>query len=309
MNPKDIKQQNNMTNDNKDSKQYNMNMEILSSIKDIPCKTIPLSSNEIVKNNNISKINLVHSQENESIFSQKNTCSTTMIKDSLPNINNINYPFPNYFPNNSIFKRNINISPFLNPINYVQNFSPFYQFYLNSPNFYSPIFYNFNYTNNNYINNNELIPLEYNNNQFTTEIIENSDKFTFLNKKRNSDNKFPLTIKESENSLKINKNLQKNIETNKKEKKYGCKHFGCDITFKTEKLSTFHHLKMSPECQDDSIYLLKLIYETKKLLLKIIKGKRKSLDRFSSLYENTMKEISLVEHIKIYTGLHFNEII
>ena len=304
MNSKDIKQLNNVLNDNKDFNKYNINMEILSFIKDIP------SSDEIIKNNNISRINLTHAQDNESNISQKNTCSTATIKDFVSNINNFNYPFPNYLQYSSFLNPWINMSPFLNPINYVQNFSPFYQFNFNSPNFYSSIFYNFNFTNNNYINNN-IIPYENYNNQFFSKSIENSDKFTLLNKKRNLDNKTPLTINKFDISLKINNNIIKNEEKEKEneEKKYCCKHVGCNIFFKTKKLSIFHHLKMSPECQDDSIYLLKLINETKKLLLKNIKGKRKSFNRFSSLYEKTMNEIPLVEHIKIYTGLHFNEII
>jgi hypothetical protein len=64
---------------------------------------------------------------------------------------------------------------------------------------------------------------------------------------------------------------------------------------------------MSPECQEDSIYLLKLIFETKKLLLKDIDKNEVIFGKFSSLYEEAMRGISLDEYIKIYSGLKFED--
>ena len=64
---------------------------------------------------------------------------------------------------------------------------------------------------------------------------------------------------------------------------------------------------MSPECQEDSIYLLKLIFETKKLLLKNIEKNEKIFDKFSSLYEEAMRGISLDDYIKMYAGLKIQD--
>ena len=90
-------------------------------------------------------------------------------------------------------------------------------------------------------------------------------------------------------------------------KKYSCEHIGCECSFGTKKLGIFHHFKMSPECQEDSIYLLKLIFETKKLLLKNIEKKEKIFGKFSSLYEEAMRSISLDEYVKTYDGLKFQD--
>ena len=91
----------------------------------------------------------------------------------------------------------------------------------------------------------------------------------------------------------------------KKEETIHCNHSGCDIVFKTKKQAIFHHFKMSQECQEDSINLIKLILETKKIALKNIK--KNNFEIFSKLYENTMKDISLTDYINTITGLSLKD--
>ena len=62
---------------------------------------------------------------------------------------------------------------------------------------------------------------------------------------------------------------------------------------------------MSRECQEDTICIIKLIFETKKIALKNIK--KEKLENFSKLYENTMKEISLIDYINTITGLNLKD--
>ena len=132
--------------------------------------------------------------------------------------------------------------------------------------------------------------------------------------------KYILTIKyidikkeeDEEEDKKIKAKKTKNARKKKNSegdnnKKYYCEHIGCECSFDTKKLGIFHHFKMSPECQEDNIYLLKIIFETKKLLLKNIEKNEIIFDKFSSLYEEAMKGISLDEYIKIYTGLKFQD--
>lgn len=108
----------------------------------------------------------------------------------------------------------------------------------------------------------------------------------------------------SKKSKKIKKKINSETVNNKK---YSCEHIGCKSCFDTKKLGIFHHFKMSPECQEDSIYLLKLIFETKKLLLKNIEKNEIIFGKLSSLYEEAMKGISLDEYIKIYAGLKIKD--
>ena len=290
-------------NNNNDGR-CDLNMEILSSLKAISCKTIPFGSKEIIDRKN----NFFNSSYIEENNSQKNTCSTTLSnKDylSILNLNKHNLQNQNYLSQIPIFKPLDfeNQNPFYDSMNYFLNFYPSYNFYINQ-NSYSPF----------YFNNNNLSPLIIN--QFS-QINESSDKNILLNKKRlsdeiNSKNKKDLDdnfFNLSEKNLEIKENDENNDEKIKKRKKYYCKHCGCDISFKTKKLANFHHLKMSPECQEDSVYFLKLIYETKKLLLKNIEKNKKSFDKFSSLYENALKDISLNEYIKIYTGFKIKDLL
>ena len=125
----------------------------------------------------------------------------------------------------------------------------------------------------------------------------------YIDIKKEEDGKEDKKIKENKNKKEKKKKNSENVNN----KKYSCEHRGCESCFDTKKLSIFHHFKMSPECQEDSIYLLKLIFETKKLLLKNIEKNEISFDKFSSLYEETMKGISLDEYTTICAGFKIKD--
>ena len=94
-------------------------------------------------------------------------------------------------------------------------------------------------------------------------------------------------------------------------KKIKCGHEGCDAIFKTKKQLVYHHYKMSIECHNDTINFLKMIYSTKKLMIEIAKDdkkeKEKIIEKFSGLYKDTMKKISLEEHIDSLIGFNFED--
>ena len=96
------------------------------------------------------------------------------------------------------------------------------------------------------------------------------------------------------------KKIEKNIKTN-------CSHFGCEAIFRTQKQVLYHHYKMSRECHEDTLNLIKMIFETKKILLKNIKENKILLENYSNLYENSMKEISLSDYIDIFTGFNITD--
>ena len=280
---------------------YNLNMEILSSIKTLPNQLISLNNNELI-GKEMSNLNY--------FYDNSNTCSTTnMSKDSLFNLNlnltlNQNSFFSDYLINNSILQQYMNLSPYLNSFNYLQNYNLIP--YLNLQNYFYPNLanYDYEYKYKNYINSSKLSPLNiYNNNDFLLRqnLLKSADlskDYLLLNRKR---------ANEQEKKIKLN-NMNNLDESDKIRKKYHCRHPGCNLRFKTKKLLIYHHLKMMPECKDDTIFLLKMINKTKKMVIKNIEGRKdSSYDKFSSLYENTMKEISLIEHIKLYTGYKFKD--
>ena len=277
---------------------YNLNMEILSSIKTLPNQIISLNNNELI-GKEMSNLNY--------FYDNSNTCSTTnMSKDSLFNLNlnltlNQNSFFSDYLINNSILQQYMNLSPYLNSFNYLQNYNLIP--YLNLQNYFYPTLANYENKYKNYINSSKLSPLNIYNNDFLLRqnLLKSADlskDYLLLNRKR---------ANEQEKKIKLN-NMNNLDESDKIGKKYHCRHPGCNLRFKTKKLLIYHHLKMMPECKDDTIFLLKMINKTKKMVIKNIEGRKdSSYDKFSSLYENTMKEISLIEHIKLYTGYKFKD--
>ena len=62
---------------------------------------------------------------------------------------------------------------------------------------------------------------------------------------------------------------------------------------------------MNPQCHNDTILILKMIYNIKILL------KRNNLEKnkikFDELYKETMKKISLDEHIETLVGYNFED--
>ena len=278
----------------KKDKNYNLNMDILTSIKDIPSKTISCNNEFIDKN-----------------ISPKNTCSsiTTNNSSSILNSTFQNFPIPDYFRQNPNYKGTLlNYGPtnFLHSFGYFFNFTQSYPFYINPRNLYSSLYYNNNIINYNYFDLNK----EYSeiNNGFP-KINKKNEENNTLGKNCFSNNIFLNKKRITYDNSSINQNTNNNNIKIKKEKrnKYICNHKGCDSNFRTKKLAIFHHLKMSPECQEDSISILKLIYLTKKILLKNIKNNQQSLDKYSPLYENTMKNLSKNEYIKIFAGFKIND--
>ena len=311
-------QEHNGIKENKDNN-YNLNMKILSSIKDLSIKSISLHSSQIIDKSNPHKINLINISDIERETTQNNAyiTSTTNNSSSILNKTLPNLPLQNNLNKNSIFNSigwHGPPSNFFHPFNYLPNFIPPYPFYLNSPNYCPSIYYNYNYdiNNHNFLDWNKLAPpnnkdfksLNINNEENTPSNKEGISKNDFLNKKRKLDDNVELNQSKTEQNYLFN---NEEDEIYKNGKQYKCEHLGCDLQFRTKKLAIFHHFKMSPECQEDCISFLKLIYETKKIILKNIEKNKKSFDKYSSLYENTMKNLSLNEYIKILTGFKIND--
>ena len=88
-----------------------------------------------------------------------------------------------------------------------------------------------------------------------------------------------------------------------------CGHKGCEGVFKTKKQLIYHHYKMSAECHNDTITFLKMIYLVKALLLKSLDNNisKDIIEKYSELYKQTMKEISLDEHIETLVGYNLDD--
>ena len=83
-----------------------------------------------------------------------------------------------------------------------------------------------------------------------------------------------------------------------------CGHEGCEGDFKTKKQLVFHHYKMSIECHNDTIALLKLISYIKKLLKK---ENNINIEKYSLLYKEAMNNIPLDAYINAITGYNFED--
>ena len=66
---------------------------------------------------------------------------------------------------------------------------------------------------------------------------------------------------------------------------------------------------MISECHLDSVQILKLIYNTKLRLLKIIKNDKNKKGYFSKLYEESVKNINLKNYSESITGMYIDDII
>ena len=93
--------------------------------------------------------------------------------------------------------------------------------------------------------------------------------------------------------------------SNTLKKKLICSHQGCDGKFKTKKQLVFHHYKMNPQCHNDTISILKMIYDVKIMLKK--NNNEKNKKKFGELYHETMKNVSLDEHIETLVGYNFED--
>ncbi len=284
------------------------------SYNEIKNKNSYLFNKEIINKKNIFKKDSFISTDNESDTPKNNPENTHIF---LP-------PKSNCI-DNSVFKQNnLKNIPMYNPsvqsINSFNNYYRPYTFNIISNNFnfnfYPPVY-------SNPYNNSKIIP-------FYEPIKESTNNLNLLNKKRSRGVKNILTPKkvkiktvllnlneknevkkEKKNlfeiSIKNDKKIINFFKIKKNREKFLCKHSGCDILFKTKKQAIFHHFKMSPKCQDDTICLLKMIFETKKIALKIMEKNNNNYEEISKLYENTMKDISLIDYINIITGLKIRD--
>ena len=66
---------------------------------------------------------------------------------------------------------------------------------------------------------------------------------------------------------------------------------------------------MISECQIDSIHILKLIYNTKIILLTLIGKDKIKKDKFKKLYEDSANNITLSNYFESITGLNIDDII
>ena len=280
----------------KNGKNYCLNMNILDSIKATPNKIIPFDNNEFIDED----------------ISQKYTYSniTTNSPYSILNPNFQNFSELNNFRQNPNYKA---IGLEYTPFNFLYSFNKSYPFYIYPRNFYLSL-YNNNIINYSFLDlkkehsqiNNAFSQFNKNYEDINVFGINCFSKNNFLKKKRITYDNISLNLKNDNfNNINIKKEHSKKNEI--KRKKYICNHKGCQSNFKTKKLAIFHHMKMSTECHEDSISILKLIYETKKILLKNKKNSQQSLNKYSSLYENTMANISQKEYIKIFVGFKIND--
>ena len=66
---------------------------------------------------------------------------------------------------------------------------------------------------------------------------------------------------------------------------------------------------MTSECQLDSVQVLKLIYNTKLILLDLIQNNKNKKEYFSKIYENSVNNINLNNYSESITGIHIDDII
>ena len=62
---------------------------------------------------------------------------------------------------------------------------------------------------------------------------------------------------------------------------------------------------MNPQCQNDTVLILKMINDLKTILKN--NNKEKNIKLFGELYKETMKNISLEEHIESLVGFNFED--
>ena len=349
----------------KEENNFQLNMEILSSLKPLKGKVVNLQPDYLFQKKEKEDINKIN------IFTE-DFLSTS---NSIPMLSKLKSQNKSY-TTNSAFKP-ISLNEVQNRTQTINYNNPEYRTFMSYPNifFEKQNVYNKNLIFNSLINQNIFL------NSFPTikkpshnEIcpiyrIDNEEKKYFkkinikkdnilLNKKRKNENEKiykndEVIIKNNylKNSNKNNKNVffitkkeeiknipktpkisskknmfnvykrskytfikrKKRIKKELKIKNYEiiCGHEGCKGVFKTKKQLIFHHYKMSIECHNDTISLLKLISNVKKILLKIDKNDENKgnniLEKYSSLYKETMKTISLDEHIEAIVGFDFED--
>lgn len=249
------------------------------------------------------------------------------------------YPIIN--PENTLINPINQINP-INPINIINPVTPFFQNYnqinqipliteqlIKKNNFIqtknnfllnkkrnSDNEININNINNNIINENKEKELD---NTKKINIIKNKPKpkstFFCLKQKPKQNLEIPQQKKNLFTTIQKSNYIYRKRKPRKKKLLNGinnrihCGHEGCEGIFKTKKQLVYHHFKMNLECHNDTINLLKMIFLTKKILLTNVEEneRRKILEKYSELYKETMKNISLDEYIETLVGCNFED--
>ena len=269
---------------------------------------------------------------NNNININNNDIKDENIRNKLLNID-LNY-FQKNVNNNYI--NNFNLYNFNNDFN--NNFFNNYNIININSNIYNNInFNNFNNNINKTVNNNNFIN---NINNIIHENNINRNEFgNFLNKKRKTTEnakknkklfstnkiiKFKTNKNDKENEIEKKKitrpiiifkcyqNKPKGINKKQKIKKkkfnLTCSHPNCQYICKTLKQLQNHHHKMIPDCQNDLISLLKLIYNTKLILIKNISNNIYKRKYFSEVYEMSIKNISFNQYTQTISGSYLEKI-
>ena len=313
------------TNKNENSNNQNFGNNHTQNLTSCSCYNAINNENLLLFNKEI--INKKNLFKKDSFISTDNESDTPKNKAE----NNQNFLPPNNCLDNSAFKQNsIKSIPSFQSINSYNS----YNYYLNCNqpcnfniisnnfNFFPPVYANPYDNPNPNVSDNKIIP-------FYKIMKEPHNNLNLLNKKRSREIKNILIPKKVKIKTVLNLNDKNEIKKEKKNlfeisikndkkvinffkikknrEKIMCKHSGCDLLFKTKKQAIFHHFKMSPKCQDDTISLLKMIFETKKIVVKSMEKNENNYEEISKLYENTMKEISLSDYINIITGLKIKD--
>ena len=112
---------------------------------------------------------------------------------------------------------------------------------------------------------------------------------------------------DSNNIFNCYQKKKKRRKSNKEIKKFKCVHPYCEYSYKTLKQLQNHHYKMTSECQLDSVYILKLIKNTKIILINIIKDNNNKKEYFSKIYQKNINKITLNNYLEYIAGIHFDD--
>ena len=353
-------------------KNYQLNMDLLSSIKSIPGKIVNLQTENLINEDLNKKLiypegkHTTSSSISKDYFYEQNMInSEEKINKKLNTTNSVFRPmlyFPikrstlNYYPTNSmmsftdiLLQNQIQQNPYkITNSSFSKNsFSPNIPIYepnnliinpmntltqLNQINIFNPINYynnNFNKINNTFNPNFNLTNINNENNLFLNQKrnFETSEKKEKIkHKKRNiifytnfNNIEKQIINKEKEEKKNLFTVIPKSVYNYKKRKprkkklftgiknKLKCHHDGCEGIFKTKKQLKFHHYKMNPNCHNDTLTLIKLISGVKNILLKN-KNIEEYKQKFGEIYRETMKNISLEEHIETLIGFNFEDL-
>lgn len=126
-------------------------------------------------------------------------------------------------------------------------------------------------------------------------IINNINKN--LNPKQQYKKKIFHVYESNSNSSSISSQDNKDENT----KKFKCEHPGCNIRFRTMKLKVNRHDINDEECKIDTVYILKLVSEVKKILNK--KNARKNKTKYNRLKNLYKKCIKCMPHKEYFINI------